>query len=118
VIRACKKMREYANVIIAIDEAEIQNIVASYIGRDDRHKNKFNDIVNVIREGLNNRELFKREKIDDKINNVWAMRFFVGQDNDRIYCQQTTLMVKKPLYYPVYYCTRRQTKTAQGKLQK
>ena len=88
-------MREYANVIIAIDEAEIQNIVVSYIGRDDRHKNKFNDIVNVIREGLNNRELFKREKIDDKINNVWAMRFFVGQDNDRIYCQQTTFNGKK-----------------------
>ena len=88
-------MREYANVIIAIDEAEMQNIVVSYIGSDERHKNKFLDMVNVIRENLNNRNLFKREKINDQINNVWAMRFFVGAENDRIYCQQTNFNGKK-----------------------
>ena len=90
-------MREFPNVIIAIDEAEIQNIITSYIGVDDRHKNKFIDIVNVIRGGLNNRELFKREKIDEETNNVWAMRFFVGQENDRIYCQQTVFSGKKAI---------------------
>jgi len=74
-------------VIIAIDSLNLKEIT-SYIGQDHRHKDKFIDIANVILEGLNNRHLYKREKISSDINNVTAMRFFVGQENDRIYCQE------------------------------
>lgn len=62
---------------------------------DGRHKKKFQDIVNHIKNELNNRHLFKREKLDGEVNAIWAMRFFVGQENDRIYCQQTTFNGKK-----------------------
>lgn len=75
-------------VIIGIDSINMINIT-QYIGQDDRHKGKFIDIVNIILEGLYNRHLYKREKMPG-VNNVTAMRFFVGQENDRIYCQETS----------------------------
>jgi Txe/YoeB family toxin of Txe-Axe toxin-antitoxin module len=74
-------------VIIGIDEEEMKNIT-SYIGQDDRHKDKFKDIIKIIFEGLPYRHLWKREKLNSDVNNMWAMRFFVGQENDRIYCQE------------------------------
>lgn len=89
-------MRESANgkVVIGIDSMTLKEIT-NYIGQDDRHKDKFKDIVKLVLEGLHNRHLYKREKLSSDINNVTAMRFFVGQENDRIYCQETSYKNKK-----------------------
>jgi hypothetical protein len=72
--------------IIAVDVDEPG--IMEYLRSPLRHKSKFIDIANVILGRLSNRQLYKWEKIDNEHNNVWAMRFFVGQENDRIYCQE------------------------------
>jgi len=80
--------------IIAVDSLTSEEIL-SYIRQDQRHKDKFKDIASVVLERLNNRHLYRREKISQKIKNVTAMRFFVGQENDRIYCQEMSEGDKK-----------------------
>lgn len=62
--------------------------VLAYIRQDDRHKNKFVDIVNVIMAGHKNRDLYDKEDIDASCKDVTAMKFFKGQENDRIYCKE------------------------------
>jgi hypothetical protein len=71
-------------IAVDIDEPDIMEYLRSPL----RHKNKFIDIAKVILGRLSNRQLYKWEKIDKDHTNVWAMRFFVGQENDRIYCQE------------------------------
>lgn len=73
--------------IIACDSEKLLEMT-QYIGQDQRHKDKWIDIINIILEGKINTHLYKREKLSAAINNVTAMRFFVGQENDRIYCQE------------------------------
>jgi hypothetical protein len=73
--------------IIAVDVGNEESIM-SYLRSPLRHKSKFIDIAKIVLGRLHNRELYKREKIDGEHNNVYAMRFFVGQENDRIYCQE------------------------------
>ncbi len=84
-------MRELQDgkLIIGVDSINMLQIT-QYIGQDPRHKSKFIDILNILNDGLHNRHLYKREKINKDVNNVTAMRFFVGQDNDRIYCQESS----------------------------
>jgi ABC-type cobalamin/Fe3+-siderophores transport system ATPase subunit len=91
-------MRISANgsVTIACDTVAIAEITA-YIGQDQRHKDKFIDIIAVLLGELTNRHLYKREKISAEIKNVTAMRFFVGQENDRIYCQEMSAGEKKKI---------------------
>lgn len=72
---------------IAVDN-EVFDEVLAYIGQDARHKNKFIDIVNVILAGLKNRDLYDKENIDASCKDVTAMKFFKGQENDRIYCKE------------------------------
>ena len=81
-------------IIIGIDSLKMKEIT-SYIGQSSRHKDKFKDLVQIIFEGLPYRHLWKREKINAEVKNMWAMRFFVGQENDRIYCQEVTVEDKK-----------------------
>ena len=68
-----------------MDDENAQAIL-NYINKDRRHGKKFNFILNLIFENKAPRELFKHEKINTVCNNVYAMRFFPGQENDRIYC--------------------------------
>ena len=72
---------------IAVDN-EVFDEVLTYIRQDDRHKNKFVDIVNVIIAGHKNRDLYDKEDIDASCKDVTAMKFFKGQENDRIYCKE------------------------------
>lgn len=72
---------------IAVDDEVFDEVIA-YIGQDDRHKNKFIDIANVILAGLKNRDLYDKENIDASCKDVTAMKFFKGQENDRIYCKE------------------------------
>jgi hypothetical protein len=72
---------------IYLDEENSEEILA-YIRRDARHQNKFRDISNIILEGLRNPNLYDKEDIDSKSKRVTAMKFFKGQENDRIYCKE------------------------------
>lgn len=89
--RKCLPVRKRKNckTEIYIDEENHQEIF-SYIGQDNRHKNKFLDIVNIIMEGLHNRHLYRREGFDSETKSIHAMRLFVSQENDRIYCKEVS----------------------------
>ncbi len=75
---------------IAIDVESAKEIL-SYINQDKRHKKKFNFICDIILGGLRNTELYDKEEPDDESKGVRAMKFFKGQENDRIYCKEITL---------------------------
>ncbi len=87
--RKCKLLRPavHRKTAIYIDSINSKEIL-DYIKQDKRHKRKFNDIVEIVLENLHNNHLYKMEKIDKNVKNIWAMRFFVGQENDRIYCKE------------------------------
>jgi hypothetical protein len=72
---------------IAVDLENYSEIL-SYIAQDVRHKSKFNDICNVILKGLRNTDLYDKENINNKCKHVTAMKFFKGQENDRLYCKE------------------------------
>lgn len=66
-----------------------KNEIMNYLNQDNRHLDKFRFISNIILEGLHNKKVYRKEAINEKCKDVYAMRFFVGQENDRIYCKQT-----------------------------
>lgn len=72
---------------IAIDGVNYQKIL-EFIFKDERHANKFIDVCNIILTGLRNPKLYDKENINAKCKNVTAMKFFKGQENARIYCQE------------------------------
>ncbi|MGQ1889476.1 hypothetical protein ACT29H_03450 [Thermophagus sp. OGC60D27] len=74
---------------IAIDK-ENYNVLMEFLTQDKRHKSKFIDICNIILNGLRNSQLYDKEAINKKCRHVTAMKFFKGQENARIYCQEVT----------------------------
>lgn len=72
---------------IYLDEENAKEIKA-YLFRDNRHQKKFKFISDIILEGHKNSEVYDKENINDKCKDVTAMKFFKGQDNDRIYCKE------------------------------
>lgn len=72
---------------IYLDEENAAEIV-SYLNKDNRHKKKFRFISEIILEGHRNPDVYDKEDINDKCKDVTAMKFFKGQDNDRIYCKE------------------------------
>lgn len=74
---------------IAIDDDAFEQIL-NYIQQDRRHSDKFIDIVNLILSGLRNTNLYDKEEPDSQSKGVRAMKFFKGQENDRIYCREVT----------------------------
>lgn len=74
---------------IAVDCDNADEIIA-YLNQDRRHFNKFVDICNIIFSGLRNPSLYDKEDIDKESKGVMAMKFFKGQENDRIYCKEIT----------------------------
>ncbi len=66
------------------NEAEIQ----AYLNKDCRHKKKFLFISEIILGGHRNTVVYDKEEVNNKCKNVTAMKFFKGQDNDRIYCKE------------------------------
>lgn len=74
---------------IYIDE-ENANTIHSYLLQDDRHRKKFNHIIDIILGGLRNTSLYDKEDINQKCKNITAMKLFKGQENDRIYCKEIT----------------------------
>lgn len=60
----------------------------NYIQRDDRHRKKFKFITEIILGGFRNTDVYAREEINEKCKGVTAMKFFKGQENDRLYCKE------------------------------
>lgn len=76
--------------VICVDVDNYKEIL-EYIGRNEKHKKKFNFIVEIILNNLKNRDVYDKENIDKKSKGVTAMKFFKGGSNDRIYCQEKTI---------------------------
>jgi hypothetical protein len=87
--RKCVKLAKSADGkrAIYIDNENREEIL-EYIKRDKRHKKKFQFITDIILGGYANRSLYDKEDISDKAKGVTAMKFFKGQENDRIYCKE------------------------------
>lgn len=62
--------------------------IFEYINQDKRHKKKFMYIIDIILSGLKNSKLYDKEDINERCKDVTAMKFFKGQENDRIYCKE------------------------------
>ncbi len=84
------RTNEEGTVVVCID---IQNYkpILEYLTKDERHKKKFNFIVNLVLQRIRNTELYDKEDINKKSKGVTAMKFFKGQSNDRIYCKEQTI---------------------------
>lgn len=72
---------------VCIDKENKKDIIA-FIMQSHRYRKKWLHIVQLILEGHKNTELYDREEINEKCKNVTAMKFFKGQENDRIYCKE------------------------------
>jgi ABC-type cobalamin/Fe3+-siderophores transport system ATPase subunit len=67
---------------------ENKDEIMAYLLQDERHEKKFKFISDIILGNHRNTEVYDKEEINSKSKNVTAMKFFKGQDNDRIYCKE------------------------------
>ena len=84
------RYNEDKSIAICVD-IETWSIISEYLKRDDKHKKKFNYIVDIILNRLRNTDVYDKEEINKRCKGVTAMKFFKGQSNDRIYCKEQTL---------------------------
>lgn len=89
--RKCKHIASSKNrkKSVYIDEDNSEEIL-NYIRQDTRHLKKFQYILEIILEGHRNPELYDKEDINSRCKDVTSMKFFKGQENDRIYCKEIT----------------------------
>lgn len=71
-------------------DIENEDEILSYISQDERHRKKFRFITEIILGGHKNTNVYDKEDINEKCKDVTAMKFFKGQENDRIYCKEIT----------------------------
>lgn len=95
---------------ICIDTDNAEEILA-YLNQDERHRKKFRYMSELILRGLKNTELYDKENIDRKAKNVTAMKFFKGQENDRIYCKEQRIDNKT---YVIICCELYQSKKSKS----
>ncbi|MGQ1946048.1 hypothetical protein ACT3CD_02955 [Geofilum sp. OHC36d9] len=69
-------------------DSENKDEILEYIRQDNRHRKKFKFISEIILDGHRNTEVYDKEDINKKCKDVTAMKFFKGQENDRIYCKE------------------------------
>jgi len=62
--------------------------IFDYVNQDHRHLKKFKFICDLLLGGHHNTHIYSNEAIDQKTKGVTAMKFFSGQENDRIYCKE------------------------------
>ena len=87
--RKCEHMISSKDVkrSIYVDSVNKEEILG-YIRQDVRHMKKFKFISDIILGGHKNTEVYDKEDINKKCKDVTAMKFFKGQENDRIYCKE------------------------------
>ena len=100
---------------ICIDEDNASEILL-YIEKDERHRKKFRFICDLILAGLRNTELYDKEDIALKSKRVTAMKFFKGQENDRIYCIEQRIDNKLYTIICVELVQRKKTKGISKKI--
>lgn len=100
---------------ICIDEDNASKILA-YIERDERHRKKFRFICDLILAGLRNTEIYDKEDITSRSRRVTAMKFFKGQENDRIYCIEQRINNKLYTIICVELVQRKKTKGVNKKI--
>lgn len=66
------------------NKSEIDN----YLNLDEQHQKAFRKFVNLFINGSHNPDIYKKEDINDFCKDVTVIRFFVGHDNDRLYCKE------------------------------
>lgn len=86
-VRLCKIVAKSADgkKAICIDKQNEAEIL-SYVSQSERHTKKFRHILQLLLEGHKNTDLYDKENISNRSKLVTAMKFFKGQENDRIYC--------------------------------
>lgn len=72
---------------IFVDEINA-GAIFDYINQDERHVKKFRFICDLLLGGHSNIHIYSKEEINSKTKGVTAMKFFPGQENDRIYCKE------------------------------
>jgi hypothetical protein len=89
VVRKCEhiKSTKDGKRAIYIDSINKRQIL-EYIHRDERHRRKFQYITDIILGGYKNTAIYDKEDINEKCKDVTSMKFFKGQENDRIYCKE------------------------------
>jgi len=88
--RECKAVRRASDGKRAIYvDTKNKTEIFAYLFSDPRHTKKFKFIEDIILGGHRNTELYDKEDINEFCKFVTAMKFFKGQENDRIYCQET-----------------------------
>lgn len=87
--RLCKIFAKSADgrKAVCIDKQN-EKAILSYVCQSSRHLKKFRHIIQLILEGHRNSDLYDKEDIDEISRDVTAMKFFKGQENDRIYCKE------------------------------
>lgn len=75
---------------VALDAANAEELLR-YIFRSERHREKFDFIVDLLLAGVRNTNLYDKEDINDQSKDVAAMKLFKGGANDRIYCKQGSM---------------------------
>lgn len=86
-IRKAEILISKNNLEIYID-VENKTKIIRYLQQDDKHKKKFKYFCDIFLSGLTNNYLYGKEEIDNKSMGVTAIKFFKGNENDRIYCKE------------------------------
>lgn len=72
-------------------DTESADAISCYLDEDESHIKKFRYALSQLLDGRPPRDLYDKEKVDNKTNNVYALKLFKGKEkNPRIYCQQFT----------------------------
>lgn len=69
-------------------DTENSKEIYAYLTKDNRHQKKFKFISDIILGGHKNPSIYDKEDINEHCKDVTAMKFFKGQENDRIYCKE------------------------------
>ena len=100
--------------IICFDKENVEEL-NDYINQDERHQKKFQYIASLILRGIRMTELYDKENIDRKTKGVTAMKFFKGQENDRIYCKEFTRDDKTFIVVAAELLTKKKSKDLKQK---
>lgn len=100
--------------ILCFDKENAEEL-SEYVYQDERHLKKFQYIANLILRGLRITDLYDKENIDKKAKGVTAMKFFKGQENDRIYCKEFTRDDKTFIVVAAELLTKKKSKELKQK---
>ena len=73
------------SIYVDVDNAKE---ILTYLKQSEKHKKKWAFISQIILENHRNPDVFDKEDINENCKDIYAMKFFKGGDNDRIYCKQ------------------------------